>query len=239
MSCRKIGKLVCEVWIMTSDMHCCAAAVEADFLGFGSSPAAADEGFLPESPPAEPSGFNMGSQPAAYPAPPPTPPPAATPDGLADFFSGSAEQPTPSSSAADRSSTAHIDDMFSAGPRPAAPKPARAQQHSQATSGAASVSRGGQDGAAASSSSKPAAPKPAAPSSMIDFGDEAAMLAQNPELYQGLEAVEGMTVCSSKPDTAYGLYTALPSVDVTAAQRTNVVGGLQLPIMGLRLHKSL
>ena len=231
---------------MASDMHCCAAAVEADFLGFGSSTAAPDEGFLPESPPAEPSGFNMDSQPAAHPAPPPTPPPAATPDDLADFFSGSAEQPTPSSSAADRSSTAHIDDMFSAGPKPAAPKPARAQQHSQATSGASSVSRGGQDGAAASSSSKPAAsrpaaPKPAAPSSMIDFGDEAAMLAQNPELYQGLEAVEGMTVCSLKPDIAYGLYTALPSKDATAAQCTKVVGGLQLPIlvciMGLRLHK--
>lgn len=90
------------------------AAVAADFLGFGSSTAAADESFLPESPPAEPSGFNMDSQPAAHPAPPP-----------------------------------------------------------------------------AATSSKPAAPRPAAPSSMIDFGDEAAMLAQNSELYQGLEAVEG------------------------------------------------
>ena len=184
-------------------MHCCAAAVEADFLGFGSSTAAADEAFLPESPPAEPSNFGTDSQSAAYPAPHPTPPPAATPDGLADFFSGSAEQATPSSSAADRSSTAHIDDMFSAGPRPAAPKPAAPQQPNQATTGAPSSAARGAHGSAAASSSafrpaapRPAAPKPAAPSSMIDFGDEAAMLAQNPDLYQGLEAVEGVTVRS-------------------------------------------
>lgn len=153
MSCRKIGKFVWEVWIMTSDMHCCAAAMAADFLGFGSSTAAADESFLPESPPAEPSGFNMDSQPAAHPAPPP-----------------------------------------------------------------------------AATSSKPAAPRPAAPSSMIDFGDEAAMLAQNSELYQGLEAVEGMTVCSLKPDIAYAVHRfAFQSRNCCSVHK--VVGGLQLPML--------
>ena len=186
----------------------CAAAVEADFLGFGSTQAAAEEAFLPESPPAEPSGFSTDTQTAAQPSPIPTPPTAATPDGLADFFSTSATEPAPfSSSAADRSSTAHIDDMFSA-----APKPVASQRPNQASSGAAPATRGSQSSASSSSAgvgagggSAPrgaaAAPKPAArppaPSSMIDFGDEAAMLAQNPDLYQGLEAVEGVLHCMS------------------------------------------
>lgn len=181
---------------------CCAAAADADFLGFSTtSQSPAEESFLPESPPAEPSGFSMDAQTAAQPTSSPAPPSA---DGLADFFSTSAQEPASSSySAEDRSSTAHIDDMFSAAPKPAAVQ----QRPSQASSGAATAQRRGQGGASSSSAGvgagfsggsgpalaapKPAAPRPAVPTSMIDFGDEAAMLAQNPDLYQGLQAVEG------------------------------------------------
>lgn len=142
---------------------------------------------MPESPPAEPSGFSADSQPAASPTPQPAAaaPPAATPDNLADFFSSPAAGP--SSSSGDRSSTAHIDDMFSAAPRPATARPSQAPQPSAAPSTSSSAPR-------PAARPPPAVSRPAVPASMIDFGDEAAMLAQNPELYKGLEAVQGNTL---------------------------------------------
>lgn len=56
------------------------------------------------------------------------------------------------------------------------------------------------------------------------------MLAQNSELYQGLEAVEGMTVCSLNPDIAYAVHRfAFQSRNCCSVHK--VVGGLQLPML--------
>ena len=173
-----------------------AVAAEADFLGFGNEEAA-QEAFMPDSPPAE-SSQRPGGQ--AFQPSYPTPPgsnssqQAATPDGLADFFSAPAG-PSASSSGASHtpSSTAHIDDMFSAGPKPktaaaAAASSAQSSSVNARSQGAPSSSSGAAAGARATPK---AAQRAAAPSSMIDFGDEAALLAEHPDLYKGLEEVPG------------------------------------------------
>ena len=178
--------------------------MEADFLGFGSSQEAAEEAFMPESPNAGSSqGFAAASQ-SPYPSPPgsqsgfpgQSPKPetqAATPDGLADFFSApsAAAAPASSSVAEAQSSTAHIDDMFSAGPRPniSAPRPAAASPSS--SSGGVSSRHGQAGGGPVGSRPVPKPVPKAAPTSMIDFGDEAALLAEHPDLYKGLEEVAG------------------------------------------------
>lgn len=167
------------------------APVEADFLGFGSSQEAAEEAFMPESPTAE-SSQSFAAETSQSPYPPPPGPQAATPDGLADFFSAPAAAPSSSSGARAQSSTAHIDDMFSAGPRPSAPAPKPAAAASQPQRGRGQSQ--GPVGPGGRSPGSAAVPKPvpkAAPTSMIDFGDEAKLLAENPDLYKGLEEVAG------------------------------------------------
>lgn len=168
------------------------APIEADFLGFGSSQEAGEEAFMPDSPPAD-SSEGFAAEPSQLPYPPPPAPQAATPDGLADFFSPAAA--SSSSGGRAQSSTAHIDDMFSAGPRPSipAPKPAAAASPAASSSQNSRQSPGGGVSAGAGAGSR-AVPKPvskAAPASMIDFGDEAKLLAENPDLYKGLEEVAG------------------------------------------------
>lgn len=149
---------------------------------------------MPESPTADPS----PSQQAAYPPPPGSQPPA-TPDDLADFFSTPAAAPPTSSSGARPSSTAHIDDMFSAAPKPNVPasRPQPAASPAAASAGAGSrQGQGGPGGSVGAGAGVKPTPKPApkaAPTSMIDFGDEAALLAENPDLYKGLEEVPGNT----------------------------------------------
>lgn len=198
---------------------CPAATPEAgaDFLGFGSGQEAAEEAFMPESPRAD-SSQGLAAEPAHSSYPPPPGPQPATPDGLADFFSTPAA-PTPSSGAGPQSSTAHIDDMFSAGPRPKAPAP-----KPQAAPAAASSSSSGNAGSRQAHGSGSCAgiglgtrpvPKPVpkpAPASMIDFGDEAALLAENPDLYKGLEEVAGERQscrCASSLVTMARLYLCL------------------------------
>ncbi|KAL0050820.1 hypothetical protein WJX82_007764 [Trebouxia sp. C0006] len=170
------------------------APIEADFLGFGSSQEAAEEAFMPDSPPAD-SSQGFAAEPSQLPYPPPPGPQAATPDGLADFFSAPAAASSSSSGGRAQSSTAHIDDMFSAGPRPSAPapKPAAAASPAASSSQNSRQSPGGGVPAGAETGAR-AVPKPvpkAAPASMIDFGDEAKLLAENPDLYKGLEEVAG------------------------------------------------
>lgn len=146
---------------------------------------------MPESPTAE-SSQSFAAETSQSPYPPPPGPQAATPDGLADFFSAPAAAPSSSSGARAQSSTAHIDDMFSAGPRPSAPAPKPAAAASQ-PQGARGQSQGAV-GSVGRASGTTAVPKPvpkAAPTSMIDFGDEAKLLAENPDLYKGLEEVAG------------------------------------------------
>ena len=171
---------------------CVCAAADADFLGFGSQEAT-EEAFMPESP----TGDSSPAQPSqpAYPPPPDATPPA-TPDNLADFFSTPAAGPpgsTPNPTA--QSSTAHIDDMFSAAPKPPprVSKPQAAASPAAAPSGAGGRGvPGGSAGAGAGVSQPTPKPAPkAAPASMIDFGNEAAMLAEHPDLYKGLEEVPG------------------------------------------------
>ncbi|KAL0025471.1 hypothetical protein WJX77_003681 [Trebouxia sp. C0004] len=166
------------------------APIEADFLGFGSGQEAAEEIFMPDSPPADSSqAFAAELSQSPYPVPPG--PQAATPDGLADFFSAPVAASSSSEGRA-QSSTAHIDDMFSAGPTPA-PKPSAAASPAASSSQNSRQSPGGGVSAGAGTGSK-AVPKPApkaAPASMIDFGDEAKLLAENPDLYKGLEEVAG------------------------------------------------
>lgn len=162
---------------------------------------------MPESPTAD-SSSAQPSQPA-YPPPPGANPPA-TPDNLADFFSAPAAAPpdSPQDPRA-QSSTAHIDDMFSAAPKP--PPPVRQPQPaaSPAASSSAAGSRGVQGGSAgAGAGVRQPTPKPApkaAPASMIDFGNEAAMLAEHPDLYKGLEEVPGIT------SFQYGIITSVPA----------------------------
>ena len=147
---------------------------------------------MPESPTADASSAQQ-----AYPPPPGSHPPA-TPDNLADFFSASAAaSPTSSSSPRPPSSTAHIDDMFSAAPKPSVPasRPHPAASPAAAQAGAGSrQGQGAPGGSAGAGTGVKPVPKPApkaAPTSMIDFGDEAALLAENPDLYKGLEEVPG------------------------------------------------
>ena len=179
-----------QTWLKT--FLCNAASIEADFLGFGNSQEAAEEAFMPESPTADSAqSFAAESSQSPYP-PPPGPQAAATPDGLADFFSAPAAAPSSSSGATAQSSTAHIDDMFSAGPRASAPAPKPAAAASPAQGGRGQSQ--GVGGSVGTTSGTRAVPKPvpkAAPTSMIDFGDEAKLLAENPDLYKGLEEVAG------------------------------------------------
>ncbi|KAL3136427.1 hypothetical protein ABBQ38_005683 [Trebouxia sp. C0009 RCD-2024] len=176
-------------------------AADADFLGFGSSQEAAEEAFMPESPPADQASAQP-SQPS-YPPPPSSVPPA-TPDDLADFFSAPAASPGSPSNPTPQSSTTHIDDMFTAAPKPAPPvhkpQPAASSAASSAASASGAASRQGQGGPAGAGAgggvrgaqpTPKAAPKAAAPASMIDFGNEAALLAEHPDLYKGLEEVPG------------------------------------------------
>ncbi|KAA6417305.1 MAG: hypothetical protein FRX49_12729 [Trebouxia sp. A1-2] len=169
------------------------APIEADFLGFGSSQEAAEETFMPDSPPAD-SSQGFAAEPSQSSYPPPPGPQAATPDGLADFFSAPVAASSSSGGRA-QSSTAHIDDMFSASPRPSASaaKPAPAASPAASSSQNSRQSPGSVVNAGAGAGHK-AVPKPvpkAAPASMIDFGDEAKLLAENPDLYKGLEEVAG------------------------------------------------
>lgn len=168
------------------------APIEADFLGFGSSQEAAEETFMPDSPPAD-SSQGFAAEPSQSPYPPPPGPQAATPDGLADFFSAPAATASSSGGRA-QSSTAHIDDMFSAGPSPSVPAPKPAAAASPAASSQNSRQTPGGGASAGAGVGSRAVPKPVtktAPASMIDFGDEAKLLAENPDLYKGLEEVAG------------------------------------------------
>ena len=159
---------------------------------------------MPESPTADSSATQQayppppGTSQPAYPPPRAAAPPA-TPDNLADFFNAPAvASPSSSFSAAAQSSTAHIDDMFSAAPKPKAPAPRPQAAASPAASSSGAGSRQGQGAAGSSAGAsrgvRPPPQKPApkaAPTSMIDFGDEAALLAEDPDLYKGLEEVAG------------------------------------------------
>ena len=148
---------------------------------------------MPESPTAD-SSAAQPSQPA-YPPPPGATPPA-TPDNLADFFSAAVAGPpgSPPNPRA-QSSTAHIDDMFSAAPKPTPPV-SKPQAAAPAASSSAASGRGVQGGSVgADAGVRQPTPKPApkaAPASMIDFGNEAAVLAEHPDLYKGLEEVPGI-----------------------------------------------
>lgn len=94
--------------------------------------------------------------------------------------------------------------MFTAAPKPAPPvhkpQPAASSAASSAASASGAASRQGQGGPAGAGAgggvrgaqpTPKAAPKAAAPASMIDFGNEAALLAEHPDLYKGLEEVPG------------------------------------------------
>ena len=86
--------------------------------------------------------------------------------------------------------------MFSAAPRPTPPVSKPQAAASSAASSSAAGGRGVQGGSeGAGARVKAPIPKPApkaAPASMIDFGNEAAMLAEHPDLYKGLEEVAGI-----------------------------------------------
>lgn len=86
--------------------------------------------------------------------------------------------------------------MFSAAPKPPPPVNKPQAAASPAALSSTAGSRGVQGGSVgAGAGVRQPTPKPAAkaaPASMIDFGNEAAMLAEHPDLYKGLEEVPGI-----------------------------------------------